>query len=161
MNTEKMTYSSVHLRERDKFLSDKHQKEIAILEKKLQKAKFVSDETAKHLFDAVNRGRKLAQSLGFDDVYNAQFAIDSADHDMSFHECYDRLDKLDDQISVQKKEISSLETKLHNAEEKVKELQTNLEARTLSNRWFHIYLCLHSILILSSSVPPNLAYANN
>ena len=96
----------MQLRERDKFLSDKHQKEIAILEKKLQKAKFIRDETAKHLFDVVTRGCKLAQSLGFDDLYDAQFAIDSADHDISFHECYDRLDKVEDQISVQKKEIS-------------------------------------------------------
>ena len=126
--------SSVQLRERDKLLLDKHQMELAILEKKLQKVKSISDETAKQLFDAVNRGRRLARSLGFDDVYDAQFAIDSMDNDISFRECYDRLQSQDDQFSAQKKEIEALETKLHNAEEKVKELQTELEARSSYSR---------------------------
>ena len=118
----------------EKLLSDKLQKEVAILEKKLQKVKAISDDTAKHLFDAVNRGRRLAQSLGFNNVYDAQFSIDSLDHDMSFRECYDRLHRLDDQASASKKEIATLEEKLHNAEEKVKELQTKLEARTSDSR---------------------------
>ena len=108
--------------------------DVAIYEKKLQKIKSISDETAKQLFDAVNRGRKLAQSLGFDDVYDAQFAIDSIDHDISFSECYDRLQRQDDQLSAREKEVTALETKLHNAEEKVKELQSELEARSSYNR---------------------------
>jgi len=135
MSTEATVYSSVQLRQRDKVLSDKHQNEIAILEKKLLKVKSINDETAKQLFDAVNRGRRLAKSLGFDDVYDAQFAIDSVDHDLSFRECYDRLHRLDNQLSAEKKEMTTLETKLNNAEEKVKELQTELEeARTSDSR---------------------------
>lgn len=114
--------------------------ELAIFEKKLQKVKSVSDETAKQLFDAVNRGRKLAQSLGFDDVYDAQFAIDSIDHDISFRECYDRLLTQDDQLSARKEEVTALETKLHDAEAKVKELQTELEARTSYSRCSIFYL---------------------
>ena len=135
-------YSSVQLRERDKLLIDKHQMELAIFEKKLQKVKSINDETAKQLFDAVNRGRRLARSLGFDDVYDAQFAIDSIDHDISFRECYDRLHRQDDQLSAQKKEVEALETKLHNAEEKVKELQMELEARASYSRLFNIYFCV-------------------
>ncbi|KAF8806782.1 hypothetical protein BYT27DRAFT_7100717 [Phlegmacium glaucopus] len=127
MSTEATIYTSVQLRERDKLLSDKHQKEIAILERKLQKVKAINDETAKQLFDAVNRGRRLARSLGFDDVYDAQFTIDSVDHDISFRACYDRLHKLDDQVSSGKKEMATLETRLSNAEGKVKELQIELE----------------------------------
>ena len=126
--------SSVQLCERDKLLSEKHQKEVAILEKKLQKVKSICDETAKHLFDAVNRGRRLAQSLGFDDIYDAQFAIDSVDQEISFRECYERLSRLDDQLSARMKEIATLETKLHDAEEKVKELQTELHARPSDSR---------------------------
>ena len=127
-------YSSVQLRKRDKLLLDKHQIEVAILEKKIQKVKAISDETAKQLFDAVNRGRKLARSLGFDDVYDAQFAIDSIDHDISFRECYDRLHRQDDQLSARDMELTTLKTKLHDAEEKVKELQAELEARTSYSR---------------------------
>ena len=108
--------------------------EASIFEKKLQKIKSLSDATAKQLFDAVHRGRKLAQSLGFDDVFDAQFAIDSFDHDISFRECYDRLHRQEDQLSARKEEVAALETKLHNAEEKVKELQTELEARTSYTR---------------------------
>ena len=121
--------------------------ELAIFEKKLQKVKSVSDETAKQLFDAVNRGRKLAQSLGFDDVYDAQFAIDSIDHDISFRECYDRLLTQDDQLSARKEEVTALETKLHDAEAKVKELQTELEARTSYSRCSIIYLLFSFTLI--------------
>ena len=134
-------YSSVQLRERDKLLLDKHQTEVAILERKLQKVKAIGDETARQLFDAVNRGRKLARSLGFDDVYDAQFAIDSADHDISFRECYDRLHRQDDELSARKKEVEALEAKLHNAEEKVKELQTELEARSSYSRC-SIFICV-------------------
>ena len=136
-------YSSVQLRKRDKLLLDKHQVELAILERKLQKVKSISDGTAKQLFDAVNRGRKLAQSLGFDDVYDAQFTIDSVDHDISFRECYDRLHRQDDQLSALKKEVTALETKLHNAEEKVKELQTELEARMSYSRCSIFICCSH------------------
>jgi chromosome segregation ATPase len=140
-------YSTVQLRERDKLLLDKHQIEVAILEKKLQKVKSNSDETARQLFDAVNRGRRLARSLGFDDVYDAQFAINSIDHDTSFRECFDRLHRQDDQLSAQKEEITALETKLHNAEEKVKELQTELEARTSYSRFTQFIFYFY--------VPPN------
>jgi hypothetical protein len=100
--------------------------EVTLYTKKLQKVKSVSDATAKQLFDTVNRGRKLAQSLGFDDIYDAQFAIDSMDHDISFREYYDRLHRQDDQLSAQMEVITALETKLHDAEEKVKKLQTEL-----------------------------------
>jgi hypothetical protein len=127
--------------------------EAAIFEKKLQKVKSLSDETAKQLFNAVNRGRKLAQSLGFDDVYDAQFAIDSIDHDISFRECYDRLLRQDDQLSARKEEVTALETKLHNAEEKVKELQTELEARTSYSR------C--SIIIIIILFPFHADFYNN
>jgi hypothetical protein len=135
-------YSNVQLRKRDKLLLDKHEIEVAIFEKKLQKVKSISDETSKRLFDAVHRGRKLAQSLGFDDVYDAQFAIDSIDHDISFRDCYDRLHRQDDQLSVRKKEVTVLETKLHNAEEKVKELQKELEARMSYSRCSNILYCV-------------------
>ena len=36
----------------------------------------------------------------------------------------------DNQLSARKEEVTTLETKLHNAEEKLKELQTELEARS-------------------------------
>ena len=133
-STDATVYSSVQLRERDKLISEKHQTEMALLERKLQKVKSISDETAKQLFDAVNRGRRLAQSLGFDDVYDAQFAIDSVDQDVSFHECYDRLHRLDGQLSAEKEKRLALETKLGNAEGRAKELQTKLEARTSDSR---------------------------
>lgn len=138
MSTGPTVYSSVRLHERDKLLPDKHQNEIAILEKKLEKVKSISDETAKHLFDAVNRGRRLAQSLGFNDVYDAQFAIDSVDdHDISFRECYD-------QLSAEKKETESLRAKLHDAEVKAKELQAQLETRASDN------MCL---IFIQASIP--------
>ena len=163
MDTEATSgYSSVQLRKRDKLLLDKHHIEVAMFEQKLRKVKSISDGTAKQLFDAVNRGRKLAQSLGFEDVYDAQFTIDSIDHDISFRECYDRLHRQDEQLSARKNEVAALETKLHNAEEKVKELQTELEARTSYNRCSIFYLCscLHANYI-SGPFLPNLAYANN
>ena len=148
MSTGPTVHSSVRLHERDKLLPDKHQNEIAILEKKLEKVKSISDETARHLFDAVNRGRRLAQSLGFNDVYDAQFAIDSVDdHDISFRECYDCLHRLEEQLSTEKKETESLRAKLHDAEVKVEELQAQLETRASDSRCL-IYSSLYFMLIL-------------
>jgi hypothetical protein len=112
-------YSSVQLPKRDNLLLDKHQIEVAISEKKVQKVEsLTSDETAKQLFDEVNRGRNY----------------------IPFRECYDRLDRQHNQLSAQKKEVTALETKLHNAEEKAKELQKELEARTSYSRC-SIFIC--------------------
>jgi hypothetical protein len=63
------------------------------------------------------------------------------DHDISFRECYDRLHKQDDQLSARKEEVTALETKPHDAEEKVKKLQTELEARTSYGRCSMLNSC--------------------
>jgi len=106
------TVSSSFLRERDQKILDKHAKERAELEWKLQKLKQITDNTAKELFDAVHRGNRLAHSLGFEDIYTAQVFIDSAEYDISFKDCMGRLKVLQAELTCERKEAAVLQARL-------------------------------------------------
>lgn len=103
-------------RERDRRIIEKYEKETAELERKVQKIKHSSEETAKELFDAVNRGKRLARSLGFEDVYEAQIFVDSVEREVSFKDCIARLKILEAELSCEKKEVAVLQAKLENIE---------------------------------------------
>jgi hypothetical protein len=76
------TYSSAHLRERDKILEEEHRKQFALVERKVDRLWRSNDDTLKQLFDVRMRGDKLARFLGFNDIHEAQVAIDIADHEL-------------------------------------------------------------------------------
>ncbi|PPQ82267.1 hypothetical protein CVT26_010065 [Gymnopilus dilepis] len=126
------TYSGSSLRERDQIIHEKYQKEIRDLELKIQRIRYTADETSKQLFDSHNRGRRLAESLGFQDTYDAQVAIDASDSKLTYRECLDRIKELEAELSSEKKEVQLLHCKLRNAERDNKRLtleKRNLEAR--------------------------------
>ncbi|KAF8154435.1 DNA repair protein endonuclease SAE2/CtIP C-terminus-domain-containing protein [Crassisporium funariophilum] len=131
MSAEAAVSSSSTTRDGDRLLTEKHQKELDALERKLQRIKYNSEETAKELFDSVNRGRRLAQVLGFNDVYDAQVTIDSADYDITFRECYDRLQTSDAQLTVEKQEVEILKLKLRKLQEQNDQLQARLERQAV------------------------------
>ena len=116
------TYSGSSLRERDQIIHEKYQKEIRDLELKIQRIRYTADETSKQLFDSHNRGRRLAESLGFQDTYDAQVAIDASDSKLTYRECLDRLKELEAELSSEKKEVQLLHCKLRNAERDNKRL---------------------------------------
>ncbi|KDR79382.1 hypothetical protein GALMADRAFT_243412 [Galerina marginata CBS 339.88] len=116
------SYSGSHLRERDQLILEKHEEEINALQAKFWRLKYSADEISKNLFDASNRGRRLAESLGFNDVFDAQVAIDSAEHSVTYRECLERLQIAEAQLSVEKKDVQILQAKLHEKEQENKKL---------------------------------------
>ena len=84
MPGENAAYSSAHFRERDKILEEKHSKQIAVIERRIERLKWSKNDAVKQLFEAQNRCQRLAHSLGFKDIYEAQVTINTADYDTSF-----------------------------------------------------------------------------
>lgn len=117
------SYSSVHMRERDKILEDKHQKELAIIERKIEKLKWSNNDTLKQLFEMQARANRLARNLGFYDIYEAQVHIDNSDHEMPYKECLESAGKLKEELSAEKKENERLQEQLRLAEEERDQLK--------------------------------------
>jgi len=107
------TFSSSLLRERDQKILEKHAREKSELELKIQRLKKVYDERSKELFDALHRGDRLARSIGFDNLYEAQVYLDSFDHSTTFKECMDRIRILEAELTCEKKEVEILQVKLN------------------------------------------------
>ncbi|KAH9476297.1 hypothetical protein JR316_0011871 [Psilocybe cubensis] len=126
MNT---TYTSTSLRDRDNAIHDKYQSQIRELEAKVERLKHQNDKHLKTIFDYRNTGQRLAQSLGYSDVLEAQVAIDSADYPMTLLEAFKRLEEVEAQLAVYKADTEEIRAKLKGAEEKRKE--TELENRKL------------------------------
>lgn len=124
---ENATYSSAHLRERDKILEEKHRKEIAVIERKIERLKWSNNDTVKQLFEAQNRCQRLAHSLGFKDIYEAQVTIDTADYDTSFKDSLERVHTLEVELLAERNEGESLQEKLLLAEEEKRQIQLQLE----------------------------------
>jgi hypothetical protein len=112
-----VAFSSSLLRERDQKILEKHAREKAELEFRIQKVKKVNDERAKELFDALHRGDRLARSIGFDNLYEAQIYLDSLDHSTAFKECMDRIRILEAELTCEKKEVEILQVKLNKVED--------------------------------------------
>lgn len=117
------TYSSSYLRDRDKGIHDKYQNEIRILEAKIEKQRRNLDEHLKTAFDVRNSGERLARSLGFNNVFDAQVAIDSLDYSFTLKDTLDRLDEAEAEITTQKKEKEIIQDKLTSVEEKYKKIE--------------------------------------
>ena len=127
MPVEDATYSSAHLRERDKILQEKHKKEIAVIERKIERLKWSNNDTVKQLFEAQNRCQRLAHSLGFKDIYEAQVTIDTADYDTSFKDSLERIHTLEAELLAERNEGENLKEKLRLSEEEKRQMQLQLE----------------------------------
>ena len=110
------TYSSAQLRERDQRVNETRQQEIDALNSKMQKLRQNYDSASKELFSVVNRERRLVEALGFESVYEAQIAIDSTDHPISFRNCMERVQTAEAQLLIEKKEGELLQAKLRDIE---------------------------------------------
>ena len=135
MPGEDATYSSAHLRERDKILQEKHRKEIAVIERKIERLKWSNNDTVKQLFEAQNRCQRLAHSLGFKDIYEAQVTIDTADYDTSFKDSLERIHTLEAELLAERNEGESLKDKLLLLEEEKRQIQIQLE-KTISEKQY-------------------------
>lgn len=93
------TYSSAQLRERDKRIEEKHRQETAALERKIENLRRTNDDTRKQLFDVIHRSERLAESLGYSNVFEAQEALDLMEAGFNFRRCLQRLQELEKQMS--------------------------------------------------------------
>jgi hypothetical protein len=135
METAGNTYSSAHLRERDKLLEAKHQKELAFVERKVERLRWSNDDTLKQLFDARTRGDKLARSLGFNDIHEAQVAIDTAHHEtpLTFKECLARVDALQVDLVRERAQHETLREYLRLVEEERDQEKATAAASALTS----------------------------
>lgn len=145
MEAEENTYSSSHLRVRDKFLEAKHQKELALVERKADRLRWSYDDALKQLFDARARGDKLARSLGFNDIHEAQVAIEAPGHETSltFNECFARVDALQADLARERAQHEKLREYLKLVEEERDQQKATAAAVVRNNsdlRYVHCIL---------------------
>lgn len=135
------TYSSIHLRERDKILEAKHQAELAAVERKIDRLKWSNNDTLKQLFEMQTRANRLARSLGFNDIYEAQVNIDMADHEIPFKDCFERIESLQLELSSEKTQNERLKGDLKLLEDE----RDHLKAAIDMSGKDHKYVSLHTL----------------
>lgn len=96
------TFSSAQMRERDKQLEEKHQKEIVAVERKLERLKRSLNDADREIFDLRNRSNQLAHALGFSDIGEAQRAIDVSDHEVNFKQAFERVQFLEKEVKAER-----------------------------------------------------------
>jgi len=131
MGPQNATYSGAQLRERDQRVNEAWQQEIDSLNAKIQKHRQNYDSVSKELFSVANRERRMIEALGFESVYEAQIAIDSADYPISFRNCMERVQTAEAQLDIEKKEVELLRAKLRDVEGECKLLNAK-----------HQYVCV-------------------
>ena len=131
MATTPATYSSAHMRERDKLIEGKYQKELYTLQRKIDKLRYANDDTLKQLFDMQARALRLANSLGFKDVTEAQVYIDTADHEIGYKECFEEVASLKAHMPAKtsRSEDTSLQARFEALEKENAELKLVLEEK--------------------------------
>lgn len=75
-------------------MSQNHIDDAARVRNRLKRFQLSNADLSQQLSDALRRSQRLASSLGFRDVYEAQAAIDTADSDLSYRQCFEELEML-------------------------------------------------------------------
>ena len=79
-------------------MSPSNRDNVAQLTTRLKCFQLSNTELSQQLSDALSQSQRLASSLGFRDIYEAQAAIDTADSDLSYRECLYQLNVLRKQV---------------------------------------------------------------
>ncbi|EFI26691.1 hypothetical protein CC1G_15462 [Coprinopsis cinerea okayama7 len=126
MNTDNGAFSSAKMKERDKRIEERHQKEISALERKIDNIRRSNDDVRKQMFDVVQRSNRLVHSLGFENAFEAQEALDLVDNPTSFKGTLER-------VQSQEKELRDLRGHLEELEGRCSELSSENEFLKLQN----------------------------
>ncbi|KAF9461497.1 hypothetical protein BDZ94DRAFT_1310514 [Collybia nuda] len=105
--------------------------ELTTLQKRIERLKFSNDDTVEQLSDTTSRWKRLAQSLGFDDVHETQVAIDTADYEVPYKECFERMRKLEEKAKLDGDSL----VRLRGVEEENRILKTRLEMLEEENKF--------------------------
>ncbi|KAJ3796746.1 hypothetical protein GGU11DRAFT_685191 [Lentinula aff. detonsa] len=111
-------FSSAAFRERDKAIQRRHEDEIRRHKIALDKMNQANADLRTSLFDLKNRSNRLVQSLGFDDLMEAQVYIDarkSEDGQTTYRDCLKLAGSLEDEL----KEAKTLIAKMENREKEL------------------------------------------
>ncbi|KAK0186271.1 DNA repair protein endonuclease SAE2/CtIP C-terminus-domain-containing protein [Armillaria mellea] len=117
------TFSSAHMRERDKVLNEKHRKEIVAHEAKYDRLKHSAEDTLNRLSDLTNRTGHLVKALGFSDLQEALFVVDNAEHGTKYRDAWTRIEDLEGALRRVKGERDHLQAQLDDAIEERNRLQ--------------------------------------
>ncbi|KAF5372374.1 hypothetical protein D9615_009280 [Tricholomella constricta] len=128
MEPSSKTFSGSHLRERDKIIEEKHQKELAIRDRKFERLRWANNDTLKQLFEAQTRGNRLATSLGFSDIYEAQVTIDTADGETPYKDCLERVEILQEKLAAAQAENEKSQLLLETWERDQEQLLAEIRA---------------------------------
>lgn len=79
-------------------MSHSSRENVAQLTTRLERFQLSNAELSQQLSDALSRSQRLALSLGFRNIYEAQAALDTADLDLSYRQCFDELEVLRQQV---------------------------------------------------------------
>ncbi|PBK64800.1 hypothetical protein ARMSODRAFT_451362 [Armillaria solidipes] len=117
------TFSSAHMRERDKVLSEKYRKEIVAHEAKYDRLKHSAEDTLNRLSDLTNRTGHLVRALGFSDLQEALFVVDNAEHGTKYRDAWTRIEDLEMALRCATDERDHLQTQLDDVVEERNGLQ--------------------------------------
>lgn len=126
------TFTSAFLQRRDKAAEEKHQKEVSVYLRRIERLRLSYDAAQKEIFDVTARADRLALSLGFNNFHEAQVAIDTADHELSYKDCLERVEELENRLSAEEAKNYALQEQIRVLEEERKQLHVAAE-RSLSD----------------------------
>ena len=116
------------MRERDRIVQEKHQKELSNLQRKIDYLRRTNDDSMKDAYDIQARASRLAICLGFQDLTEAQIYIDTADHKIPYRECFEEVGSLKIQLEAANSEVEGLKEHLALVDKERDGLRTMLDA---------------------------------
>ncbi|KAF8213716.1 DNA repair protein endonuclease SAE2/CtIP C-terminus-domain-containing protein [Mycena galopus ATCC 62051] len=108
------TYSGAELRTRDKAIEEKHLKETAILNAKIQRLRHAYDERSEEYFASVNHGDRIAGLLGFRSLHEVQTFIDVelSDEHIKYKDLAKRVDELKAELAIERRDTQAVKNDL-------------------------------------------------
>jgi hypothetical protein len=71
--------------------------------------------------------QRLASSLGFTDIHEAQATIDTTDMSVSYKDCFELIPQLEKSLSLERAEVTRLSESLRVVEEENETLKASLQ----------------------------------
>jgi len=103
-------------------MPENHTDDVARAKDRLERFRLSNADLSQQLSDALRRSQRLASSLGFRDIYEAQAAIDTADSDLSYWQCFEELETL-------RAQVRDLTAQRDNALARMKRLEEQRQSR--------------------------------